>query len=74
MQDEKIPGPKMATINGFIDEFTAKCETKAYAESFRAYRRNIERLLDDGYNVVDEEKDGHLYKQHNLLSPIEKIV
>lgn len=74
MQDEKLPGPKMAEINGYIDEYTAKCETKEYAESFLHFRRNIERLFDDGYRVVDEEKDGHLYQMTNLLSPIEKMV
>ena len=74
MQDEKLHGPSMANINGYIDEYTAKCETKEYAESFLHFRRNIERLFDDGYRVIDEEKEGHLYKQTNLLSPIEKIV
>ena len=31
-------------------------------------------MLDAGYVVVDEEKDGHLYQQKILLSPIEQIV
>ena len=74
MQDEKLHGPAMADINRYIDEYTAKCETKEYAESFLHFRRNIEKQFDDGFRVVDEEKDGHLYKQTNLLSPIEKIV
>lgn len=74
MHDEKLSGPKMADINGYIDEYTAKCETKEYAESFLHFRRNIENMFDEGFRVVDEEKDGHLYKMTNLLSPIEKIV
>ena len=74
MQVEKIAGPKMADLNSYIDEFTAKSETKEYQQSFLHFRRNIDRLLDAGYHVIDEEKEGHLYKQTNLTSCIEKIV
>ena len=74
MQDEKLQGPKMAEINSFIDEHDAKRMTKQHASSFRVYRQRLEDMLDAGYYVVDQEKDGHLHKQPNLLSPIEQIV
>ena len=64
----------MASINGYIDEFEQKRATKEYANSFRVQRQKIEEMLDAGYVVVDEEKDGHLYQQKILLSPIEQIV
>ena len=74
MLDNKSTGPAMASINGYIDEFEQKRATKEYANSFRVQRQKIEEMLDAGYVVVDEEKDGHLYQQKILLSPIEQIV
>ena len=74
MQDEKLSGPEMAAINGYIDEYENKRATKEYVNSFRVYRQKLEEMLEAGYEVVDMEKDGHLYQQKILLSPIEKIV
>ena len=74
MQDEKLSGPEMAAINGYIDEYESKRATKEYVNSFRVYRQKLEEMLEAGYEVVDMEKDGHLYQQKILLSPIEKIV
>ena len=61
----------MAEINSYIDEHATKRTTKQHARSFRVYRQRLEEMLDAGYYVVDAEKDGHLHKQPNLLSPIE---
>ena len=74
MHDEKLSGPEMAAINGYIDEYENKRATKEYVNSFRVYRQKLEEMLEAGYEVVDMEKDGHLYQQKILLSPIEKIV
>ena len=62
MQDEKLSGPEMAAINGYIDEYENKRATKEYANSFRVYRQKLEEMLEAGYEVVDMEKDGHLYQ------------
>ena len=64
----------MSEINTYIDEHAAKRSTKQYANSFRVYRQGIEEMLDSGYYVYNEERDGHLYQKPNTLSPIEKIV
>ena len=62
MQDEKLVGPETAAINGYIDEYDKKRATKEYVNSFRVYRQKLEEMLDAGYEVVDEERDGHLYE------------
>ena len=62
MQDEKLVGPETAAINGYIDEYVKKRATKEYVNSFRVYRQKLEEMLDAGYEVVDEERDGHLYE------------
>ena len=52
----------MAAINGYIDEYENKRATKEYVNSFRVYRQKLEEMLEAGYEVVDMEKDGHLYQ------------